>query len=87
MDFIIKYLDNLKENNKKTFEILDDLIEKYGCNITKDIVEKDIRTIYLNKNDNNFIIKTKIIIDNNNIKKEIFEIKIYSYYFNFILDY
>ncbi len=90
MNILINYFNklyNLKDINKKIFEILDDLVEIYGCTILEDYTEKDIRTIILNKNNNKFIIKTHIFIDKNNlIRKNKMEIEILSHNFILILN-
>jgi hypothetical protein len=87
MEEIIKYLNSLQHNKKRMYIMLDDLTDIFKCSITNDYVYKDIRTISLKKNIHDFMIKGKIIIDNNYNKKEYIEINIYELRYVYIVDY
>lgn len=87
VELLKKYFNTLHNDNKKMYEILDDLINIYGCFITNDFLEKDIRTIYIKRLQNNFTIKSKIILNDNYCKKNYIEIHLSSFKFSFITDY
>lgn len=87
MEEVISYLNSLQHNKKRMYIMLDDLIDIFKCSITNDYVVKDIRTISLKKNIHDFIIRGKIIIDSNYIKKEHIEISIYQLRYVYIVDY
>ncbi len=86
MEELNEYLLNVYQKKKfRTYEIVDNLLEKFKFTIKSDTFENDIRKIFLNnsKNNNVIFITSTIIFDNNFKKKEYIEIQYKKYLLNF----
>lgn len=87
MSKLLYYFNELKTTNKKTFQILDDLIDLFYFNITNDSVAYDVRKINLHNNHNSLIIKSKFILNNNFEKLEFIEINFLNKIFSYLVSY
>ena len=85
METLKEYLINVYEKKKyRTYNIVNNLLNIYNYRIESDNFENDIRNMILKNNVHNIItIKSTIIFDSNENKKEYIEIQYNKYLLKF----
>ncbi len=87
MSRLLHYFNELKTRCKKTFQIIDELINLFYFKVTNDILSYDIRRVTLHNKQHTLLIISKFILNENLDKKESIEINFTDITFKYIVNY